>query len=324
MHPASELHIPDGLLAANALLSENSHQGFDAPTSTLHQGFGFVISSTSLGIKASLYDGDVRSRCTGKERDSESGLDYFGARYYASTMGRFMSPDSPSYSGLTKPQSWNLYAYSLNNPIRYSDPDGHSVECKTNAADCLSAAQGAVGKEAAKQLTTTTTQSWWQKHVTGGSTTMLTITGSEKDFRAASGNASKLADMVDSKTNFEVSIQHTGDPQYSSVISSIVGGGAKFDLQGGAITYAGSQGYDPAVFLDPRSAQRVDTDAARDHIPPGNLAEKFAHELLGHEWGEYFAGHPQGTAANKRDAINSENEVRRTDPTRGQKTAHHD
>ncbi len=30
---------------------------------------------------------------TGKERDAESGLDYFGARYYASSMGRFMSPD---------------------------------------------------------------------------------------------------------------------------------------------------------------------------------------------------------------------------------------
>ena len=34
-----------------------------------------------------------RSRCTGKERDTESGNDYFGARYYASAMGRFLSPD---------------------------------------------------------------------------------------------------------------------------------------------------------------------------------------------------------------------------------------
>ena len=34
-----------------------------------------------------------RSRSSGKERDAESGNDYFGARYYASNMGRFMSPD---------------------------------------------------------------------------------------------------------------------------------------------------------------------------------------------------------------------------------------
>ena len=41
---------------------------------------------------------------TGKERDAESGNDYFGARYYASTMGRFLTPDSARYSGLSDPQ----------------------------------------------------------------------------------------------------------------------------------------------------------------------------------------------------------------------------
>jgi len=68
---------------------------------------------------------------TGKERDSESGNDYFGARYYASTMGRFMSPDwsaPPSpvpYADLMNPQSLNLYSYVLNNPLSKDDPDGH-------------------------------------------------------------------------------------------------------------------------------------------------------------------------------------------------------
>src|SRR4029077_6375509 len=169
---------------------------------------------------------------TGKERDSESGLNNFGARYDSSQYGRFMTPDSTAYSGLKNPQSWNLYAYTLNNPLRFVDPTGHTVECKTKAADCLSAAQAAVGKNAAGQLSTKTTQSFWQK-IFGGSTTTLQINGSEADFRGASGNASKLADLIDSKTNFGVSIQHPGDPQYSSVINSIVGGGAKFDLQGG-------------------------------------------------------------------------------------------
>jgi RHS repeat-associated protein len=56
------------------------------------------------------------SRSTGKERDTESGNDYFGARYYASSMGRFMSPDPSAldYADPTNPQSLNLYAYAAN------------------------------------------------------------------------------------------------------------------------------------------------------------------------------------------------------------------
>lgn len=69
---------------------------------------------------------------TGKERDTESGLDYFGARYYSSSMGRFMSPDwsikiSPiPYGRLGDPQSLNLYAYVRNNPLSMVDRDGHN------------------------------------------------------------------------------------------------------------------------------------------------------------------------------------------------------
>jgi RHS repeat-associated protein len=62
---------------------------------------------------------------TGKERDSESGLDNFGARYNGSSMGRFTSADHLLSSGrLTNPQTWNRYAYALNNPLRIVDPTG--------------------------------------------------------------------------------------------------------------------------------------------------------------------------------------------------------
>jgi len=80
---------------------------------------------------------------TGKERDAESGLDYFGARYYASTMGRFMSPDWAAkpypvpYSKLDNPQTLNLYAYVGNNPMNRFDPDGHySCDMKNHAGEC--------------------------------------------------------------------------------------------------------------------------------------------------------------------------------------------
>jgi RHS repeat-associated protein len=74
------------------------------------------------------------SRFTGKERDAESGNDYFGARYYASSMGRFMSPDWAAklegsnpvpYANLEYPQTLNLYSYAGNNPLSRTDPDGH-------------------------------------------------------------------------------------------------------------------------------------------------------------------------------------------------------
>ena len=63
---------------------------------------------------------------TGQERDSESNLDYFVARHYASAKGRFMVPDPSGAAAAdpSNPQSWNLYAYALNNPLRFIDPYG--------------------------------------------------------------------------------------------------------------------------------------------------------------------------------------------------------
>ncbi len=68
---------------------------------------------------------------TGKERDSGSGNDYFGARYYASSMGRWLSPDWSAkimpvpYVKLDNPQTLNLYAYVGSNPLTRTDPTCH-------------------------------------------------------------------------------------------------------------------------------------------------------------------------------------------------------
>jgi RHS repeat-associated protein len=84
---------------------------------------------------------------TGKERDSESGNDYFGARYYASSMGRWLSPDWSAkvvpvpYAKLDNPQSLNLYAYVGNNPLVRVDPDGH-VTCAGNKDYCAQVKTG--------------------------------------------------------------------------------------------------------------------------------------------------------------------------------------
>jgi RHS repeat-associated protein len=81
-----------------------------------------------------------RSYFTGHQRDPEAatannpdGLDYMLARYYSSSLGRFMAVDPSAESiVLSDPQSWNRYAYAANNPLRYVDPDGtHNEEGHT-------------------------------------------------------------------------------------------------------------------------------------------------------------------------------------------------
>jgi RHS repeat-associated protein len=96
---------------------------------------------------------------TGKERDSESGLDYFGARYYSSSTGRFASPDwSPApepvpYANLTNPQTLNLYTIVADNPETFADLDGHISEealC-SNAHGCNPFDEQAQQKQQPKQ-----------------------------------------------------------------------------------------------------------------------------------------------------------------------------
>ena len=91
---------------------------------------------------------------TGKERDSESGLDNFGTRYNSSSMGRFMSPDWSTkpqgvpYAVLDDPQSLNLYAYVRNNPLNKTDPSGHYI-CNGTQAQCQAIADGLAQARAA-------------------------------------------------------------------------------------------------------------------------------------------------------------------------------
>jgi RHS repeat-associated protein len=67
----------------------------------------------------------VRNKFTGQIRDEESSLDFFNARYYSPTNGRFTSTDPLMASGRVEiPQSWNRYVYVLNNPLALFDPSG--------------------------------------------------------------------------------------------------------------------------------------------------------------------------------------------------------
>lgn len=108
---------------------------------------GRIAPNSTNQYPTATLDG-TSQKFTSKERDSETGLDFFGARYMSSAQGRFTSPDEFTggavdpftgqqinqpgplpYADITDPQSLNKYAYVMNNPLRYTDPDGHCPWC---------------------------------------------------------------------------------------------------------------------------------------------------------------------------------------------------
>ncbi len=88
-------------------------------------------------------------RFTAKERDNEDGLDDFGARYFSSSLGRWMTPDwsarptTVPYAVFGDPQSLNLYLFVRNDPVSQVDADGH-ISDNWSSESCLSSFSCAV------------------------------------------------------------------------------------------------------------------------------------------------------------------------------------
>ena len=101
--------------------------------------FGEEIFAPTGGRTAAMgYSGGdgMRQQFTSQERDVETGLDYFLARYYSSTQGRFTGVDPLQESAVPAlPQSWNRYVYCLNNPLVFIDPTGELWIASGNAGN---------------------------------------------------------------------------------------------------------------------------------------------------------------------------------------------
>ncbi len=108
-----EIYYHHDLLGNTVALTDSSGQVL---MRTVYLPFGDLLYAEGLE-EAYLF--------TGKERDA-TGMDYFGARHYDPALGRFMGID-PAGGKIDDPQSWNLYAYCLNNPYKYVDPDGENA-----------------------------------------------------------------------------------------------------------------------------------------------------------------------------------------------------
>ena len=133
---ATQLRVVDQVGSLRGMLDLGKH--VVGSFTSYPYGEGYTCSSSSENM---FFTG---TRC-----DAESQLDYFGARYYTDTLGRFMSPDwsaTPEpvpYAKLTNPQSLNLYAYGQNNPVGAVDADGHAILGDAGPPACPAA--GSIG-----------------------------------------------------------------------------------------------------------------------------------------------------------------------------------
>jgi RHS repeat-associated protein len=112
----------------------------------------------------------TRQKFTAKERDIETGLDYFLARYYSSPQGRFTGIDTGPFTP-ADPQNFNRYSYAQNNPLKFIDPSGREIELTGDKAqdfiDYLERKSGLKLKYKTKNGVTTITGSKKDKNFTG-------------------------------------------------------------------------------------------------------------------------------------------------------------
>jgi RHS repeat-associated protein len=142
---SDEIGIPVALLSITV-----KNDGFGTSLEDFPSRISVLMLSAEIPGRTNPPPRCVESRSPGKERDAESGLDNFGARYFGSSLGRFETPDPLPWLGwqrgnsrdrdrfaafIGNPQNLNLYAYVDNNPLNRTDPTGMYI-CKGDAQQC--------------------------------------------------------------------------------------------------------------------------------------------------------------------------------------------
>jgi RHS repeat-associated protein len=253
--------------------------------------FGEEIPSTGFRDFDCFSDGvypinpspDVLSqKFTGKERDAETGLDYFGARYFSAAQGRFTSPDKPfADQHISNPQSWNLYSYTRNNPLSSVDPDGQAVTAMTNLA--IERIRSTVPKDVRSQVTADK----------GGVLNKTSIDA----IKSNDSNVALLKQAVDADKTIEVTTDSAvkgGGPNgivglpfsYESVADQTKALQAQgIDTSGMTFIPNVYDGYTQTAAQSPSGNVRVtlaDGQGATSTEPAADLSSVAAHEIYGH------------------------------------------
>ena len=175
--------------------------------------FGGRIENTWGGrtqIAAYAEDPGFQQRFTGKERDTESNLDYFLARYYASSLGRFNSVD-PGNAGAVRedPQTWNGYGYVRGNPLALVDPTGRLIELagtEEEREQLLQLLRDAVGSEAAQSIQVQ------QVDDDQGNSRYFVQLEDQAAFAKANNIAGLISTTVSNPETVKLNIAQSGDP----------------------------------------------------------------------------------------------------------------
>src|SRR5271165_1853167 len=223
---------------------------------------------------------------TGKERDSESGLDNFGKRYDSSSLGRFMTTDPVviTTERLVNPQQLNLYAYVANNPLRFIDPTGEILQCVGNAdqqKQCFADLQQVAG-DAANRLSIDA-----KTGVVGFDTSGLDL--------SKNAGAGLVNDLVGSKNTYDFSIGPTvmtdkGPVKIDYITANLPTFG---DQPKGGNPPAGVSDIVALYFDNPKVARASNTNlnvAPEWTVAFHELAEAY-EKIDGGKGGSYAAGH---------------------------------
>ena len=210
------LHLTDPLGTRRVQVSSTGY----AETDCQSLPYGDQLNCFADPNSPTTADDSTPIHFTGKERDTESGNDYFGARYYASSMGRFLSPDSIANDWeLRNPQTWNRYMYARNNPLIFVDPDGAAVELlgddKQRQKELAELQKDVGNKDAASRL--------YINEVKDGDNTryFVGIKGDVGDFMRLGDTAHDLANLIGDKAVVEFGLTNRDLSYY--------GGAATYD-----------------------------------------------------------------------------------------------
>lgn len=222
---------------------------------------------------------------TGKERDAESNLDHFGARYFASTTGRFMSPDPPLLDQhIADPQSWNLYGYARNNPLGYIDPTGNAIELcggEVERKKALAFLQNSLGdKEAASRL--------YINEVKDGDKTryFVGIKGDVGKFMKLSETSHDLANLVEHKNVVEFGLTSQDLSRFGGAVTYEKGEAGNQNVR---VLVNPEQAYVANRVLDPNTVLGFGRFQGQNRDPRWRVnpftPEAMTWHEFGHAWG---------------------------------------
>jgi RHS repeat-associated protein len=282
----------------------------------LTQGMDGRVAPYSINAYPTATLDGTNQKFTSKERDAETGLDWFSTRYFAGAQGRFSSPDRFTIvtdaesreqfnSYLMQPQNWNKYAYTWNNPLRYTDPTGEVVELLGDAdarKKELALLQSSVGSKAAGSLSINEVKDGDKTHYQVG------IKGDMNDLVKMGGTAQELANLVANKSTVEFGLtsQNLGNLGGAATLepSETDTHNTRVLINPNQISVAGDR-------LSPSTIYGIIHWAGQNQRPPWQV-NPFTPEIalwheFGHAWGLINGRPMKGTNS---EALGWENQMR--------------